>query len=83
MQKVTLTFLVERRGCSHSPRTILSTRPFPNRHAHGPVALHFLFGGARMSGIGSKADGPDYLLQFVIPRAICESTIRQGFAPMG
>ena len=23
------------------------------------------------------------LLQFVVPRAICESTIRQGFAPMG
>jgi len=29
-------------------------------------------------GVGSKAGGPDYLLQFVIPRAICESTIRQG-----
>ena len=35
-----------------------------------------------MSGVGSKAGGPHYLLQFVVPRAICESTIRQGFAPM-
>jgi RHH-type proline utilization regulon transcriptional repressor/proline dehydrogenase/delta 1-pyrroline-5-carboxylate dehydrogenase len=34
-----------------------------------------------MSGIGSKAGGPDYLLQFVIPKTITENTLRRGFAP--
>ena len=34
-----------------------------------------------MSGIGSKAGGPDYLLQFVLPRTITENTMRRGFAP--
>jgi RHH-type proline utilization regulon transcriptional repressor/proline dehydrogenase/delta 1-pyrroline-5-carboxylate dehydrogenase len=34
-----------------------------------------------MSGVGSKAGGADYLLQFVEPRAACENTLRRGFAP--
>jgi RHH-type proline utilization regulon transcriptional repressor/proline dehydrogenase/delta 1-pyrroline-5-carboxylate dehydrogenase len=34
-----------------------------------------------MSGVGSKAGGTDYLLQFVEPRASCENTMRRGFAP--
>ena len=39
------------------------------------------FGGFKMSGIGSQAGGPDYLLQFVVPRTITENTMRRGFAP--
>jgi len=39
------------------------------------------FGGFGMSGVGSKAGGSDYLLQFVEPRASCENTMRRGFAP--
>jgi RHH-type transcriptional regulator, proline utilization regulon repressor / proline dehydrogenase / delta 1-pyrroline-5-carboxylate dehydrogenase len=39
------------------------------------------FGGYRMSGIGSKAGGPDYLLQFTVPRTVTENTMRRGFAP--
>jgi RHH-type proline utilization regulon transcriptional repressor/proline dehydrogenase/delta 1-pyrroline-5-carboxylate dehydrogenase len=35
-----------------------------------------------MSGIGSKAGGPDYLLQFLDPRLIYENTMRRGFAPI-
>ena len=35
-----------------------------------------------MSGIGSKAGGHDYLLQFVLPRTITENTMRRGFAPV-
>ena len=31
--------------------------------------------------IYSKAGGPDYLLQFVLPRVITENTLRRGFAP--
>ena len=38
------------------------------------------FGGYGMSGVGSKAGGPDYLLQFLDPRTITENTVRQGFA---
>ena len=39
------------------------------------------FGGFGMSGVGSKAGGPEYLLQFVDPRACSENTMRRGFAP--
>ena len=39
------------------------------------------FGGSGLSGVGSKAGGPDYLLQFVESRVVTENTIRQGFAP--
>jgi RHH-type proline utilization regulon transcriptional repressor/proline dehydrogenase/delta 1-pyrroline-5-carboxylate dehydrogenase len=34
-----------------------------------------------MSGGGDKAGGPDYLLQFMVPRTITENTMRRGFAP--
>jgi len=40
------------------------------------------FGGARMSGVGTKAGGPDYLLHFMDPRVITENTMRRGFAPV-
>ena len=30
--------------------------------------------------MGSKAGGPDYLLQFCDPQVISENTVRQGFA---
>jgi RHH-type proline utilization regulon transcriptional repressor/proline dehydrogenase/delta 1-pyrroline-5-carboxylate dehydrogenase len=39
------------------------------------------FGGYKLSGIGSKAGGPDYLLQFLIPVTVTENTMRRGFAP--
>jgi RHH-type proline utilization regulon transcriptional repressor/proline dehydrogenase/delta 1-pyrroline-5-carboxylate dehydrogenase len=39
------------------------------------------FGGFKLSGIGSKAGGPDYLLQFVVPRVVTENTMRRGFTP--
>jgi RHH-type proline utilization regulon transcriptional repressor/proline dehydrogenase/delta 1-pyrroline-5-carboxylate dehydrogenase len=51
-----------------------------NRKITGALVDRQPFGGFRMSGIGSKAGGPDYLLQFVIPRTITESTLRRGFA---
>ena len=31
--------------------------------------------------LGTKAGGPDYLLQFLEPRVITENTLRRGFAP--
>ncbi len=52
-----------------------------NRKITGAFADRQPFGGFKMSGIGSKAGGPDYLLQFVLPRTITENTLRRGFAP--
>jgi RHH-type proline utilization regulon transcriptional repressor/proline dehydrogenase/delta 1-pyrroline-5-carboxylate dehydrogenase len=52
-----------------------------NRKITGALVERQPFGGFKMSGIGSKAGGPDYLLQFVLPRAITENTMRRGFAP--
>ena len=52
-----------------------------NRGCTGALVARQPFGGFGMSGVGSKAGGEDYLLQFVEPRACCENTMRRGFAP--
>ena len=52
-----------------------------NRGITGAVVERQPFGGLKLSGIGSKAGGPDYLLQFLNPVSICENTLRRGFAP--
>jgi RHH-type proline utilization regulon transcriptional repressor/proline dehydrogenase/delta 1-pyrroline-5-carboxylate dehydrogenase len=54
---------------------------YVNRGITGAVVGRQPFGGYGLSGVGSKAGGPDYLLQFVDPRATSENTLRQGFAP--
>lgn len=52
-----------------------------NRKITGALVHRQPFGGFKMSGVGSKAGGPDYLIQFMEPRAITENTMRRGFAP--
>jgi RHH-type proline utilization regulon transcriptional repressor/proline dehydrogenase/delta 1-pyrroline-5-carboxylate dehydrogenase len=52
-----------------------------NRHITGAIVGRQPFGGFGMSGVGSKAGGPDYLHQFLDPRVITENTLRQGFTP--
>ena len=52
-----------------------------NRGITGAMVGRQPFGGFRMSGVGSKAGGPDYLAQFMEPRAVTENTLRRGFAP--
>lgn len=52
-----------------------------NRPITGAIVGRQPFGGFRMSGIGSKAGGPDYLLQFMEPRVVTENTLRRGFTP--
>jgi RHH-type proline utilization regulon transcriptional repressor/proline dehydrogenase/delta 1-pyrroline-5-carboxylate dehydrogenase len=52
-----------------------------NRGITGALVGRQPFGGFGMSGVGSKAGGKDYLLQFVEPRSVCENTMRRGFAP--
>ncbi len=51
-----------------------------NREITGALVGRHPFGGYRYSGIGSKAGGPDYLGQFVVPVHVTENTLRQGFA---
>ena len=54
---------------------------YVNRGTTGAVVGRQPFGGYGLSGVGSKAGGPDYLLQFLDPRVVTENTLRQGFAP--
>jgi RHH-type proline utilization regulon transcriptional repressor/proline dehydrogenase/delta 1-pyrroline-5-carboxylate dehydrogenase len=51
---------------------------YVNRHITGAVVGRQPFGGNHLSGNGTKAGGPDYLLQFVEPRVASENTIRHG-----
>ncbi len=52
-----------------------------NRGITGAMVDRHPFGGFKMSGIGSKTGGPDYLKQFTEPRCVTENTLRRGFAP--
>ncbi len=62
-------------------RELLVGNLYINRSITGALVGRQPFGGFKMSGIGSKAGGPDYLLQFVLPRTITENTMRRGFTP--
>ncbi|NUQ02178.1 MAG: aldehyde dehydrogenase family protein, partial [Armatimonadetes bacterium] len=52
-----------------------------NRGITGALVGRQPFGGLGFSGIGNKAGGPNYLLQFTEERVISENTVRRGFAP--
>ncbi|WP_437193072.1 L-glutamate gamma-semialdehyde dehydrogenase [Planctomicrobium sp. SH527] len=73
---------------SRSPKNLQRAREelqvgnvYLNRVITGAIVQRHPFGGYKMSGIGTKAGGPDYLLQFMLPVSICENTMRRGFAP--
>lgn len=75
---------------SRSPSNIRKVREgmrvgnlYINRRITGALVGRQPFGGFGMSGVGSKAGGPDYLLQFMHPRSISENTLRRGLAPRG
>jgi RHH-type proline utilization regulon transcriptional repressor/proline dehydrogenase/delta 1-pyrroline-5-carboxylate dehydrogenase len=51
---------------------------YVNRGTTGAMVARQPFGGNRLSGNGTKAGGPDYLLQFVEPRVVTENTMRHG-----
>jgi len=55
---------------------------YVNRGCTGAMVERQPFGGFKMSGVGSKAGGPDYLLQFMDPRTVTENTMRRGFVPI-
>ena len=73
---------------SRSPENIATAKKrfrvgnlYINRGCTGAIVGRHPFGGFKMSGLGSKAGGPDYLLQFMVPRNVVENTVRRGFAP--
>jgi len=74
---------------SRSPASIDQTRQemrvgnlYINRRITGAIVDRQPFGGFALSGTGSKAGGPDYLVQFMISRAVTENTLRRGFTPV-
>jgi RHH-type proline utilization regulon transcriptional repressor/proline dehydrogenase/delta 1-pyrroline-5-carboxylate dehydrogenase len=52
-----------------------------NRGCTGAYVQRQPFGGFGMSGFGTKAGGPGYLLNFCQARVITENTTRRGFTP--
>lgn len=54
---------------------------YVNRKITGALVGRQPFGGHGMSGAGSKAGGPEYLLQFMHPLSVSENTMRRGFVP--
>jgi RHH-type proline utilization regulon transcriptional repressor/proline dehydrogenase/delta 1-pyrroline-5-carboxylate dehydrogenase len=51
---------------------------YVNRGITGAIVGRQPFGGNRLSGTGTKAGGPGYLLQFVEARVVSENTVRHG-----
>jgi len=66
----------------HACREFLVGSLYINRGTTGAMMKRHPFGGFKMSGVGSKAMGQDYLPQFMYTRTIVENTFRSGFAPM-
>ena len=62
-------------------RELAAGNIYINRPITGARVGRQPFGGYRLSGVGSKAGGPDYLLQFMLPKVVSENTLRRGFAP--
>ncbi|MBM9575853.1 aldehyde dehydrogenase family protein [Leptospira sp. 201903070] len=50
-----------------------------NRAITGAVVERQPFGGFKLSGVGAKAGGPDYIKSFLEPVTITENTMRRGF----
>jgi RHH-type proline utilization regulon transcriptional repressor/proline dehydrogenase/delta 1-pyrroline-5-carboxylate dehydrogenase len=48
-----------------------------NRHITGALVERQPFGGSRMSGLGTKAGGPEYILHFMDPRVVTENMMRR------
>ncbi len=54
---------------------------YVNRPITGALVDRQPFGGLKLSGMGSKTGGPDYLRQFMQAKTFSEYTVRRGFAP--
>jgi RHH-type proline utilization regulon transcriptional repressor/proline dehydrogenase/delta 1-pyrroline-5-carboxylate dehydrogenase len=51
---------------------------YVNRAITGAMVGRQPFGGNRLSGTGTKAGGPGYLLHFTEPQVVTENTVRHG-----
>jgi RHH-type proline utilization regulon transcriptional repressor/proline dehydrogenase/delta 1-pyrroline-5-carboxylate dehydrogenase len=70
---------------SRSPDTVAAVAArspvgnlYVNRAITGAMVGRQPFGGNRRSGVGAKAGGPDYLLEFVEGRVLSENVVRHG-----
>ncbi|HSO99540.1 MAG TPA: aldehyde dehydrogenase family protein [Solirubrobacteraceae bacterium] len=70
---------------TRDPQTVHAVRArtpvgnlYVNRGITGAMVGRQPFGGNRLSGNGTKAGGPGYLMQFVEPRVVTENTLRHG-----
>jgi len=73
---------------SRNPRSLDAARKrfqvgnlYLNRHITGARVGRQPFGGFKMSGLGTKAGGAEYLLHFMDQRVVTENTARHGFSP--
>ena len=66
----------------HTVEGVVRRTPVGNLYVNRPITGAMVgrqpFGGNRLSGTGTKAGGPDYLLHFVEPRVVTENTVRHG-----
>jgi RHH-type proline utilization regulon transcriptional repressor/proline dehydrogenase/delta 1-pyrroline-5-carboxylate dehydrogenase len=66
----------------HTVERVVRRTPVGNLYINRPITGAMVgrqpFGGNRLSGTGTKAGGPDYLLHFVEPRVVTENTVRHG-----
>jgi RHH-type proline utilization regulon transcriptional repressor/proline dehydrogenase/delta 1-pyrroline-5-carboxylate dehydrogenase len=66
----------------HTVQRVVERTPvgnlYVNRSITGAMVGRQPFGGNRLSGTGTKAGGPDYLLHFVEPHVVSENTVRHG-----
>jgi RHH-type proline utilization regulon transcriptional repressor/proline dehydrogenase/delta 1-pyrroline-5-carboxylate dehydrogenase len=69
------------RRLEEAARKFLVGNLYLNRRITGALVGRQPFGGFRMSGLGTKAGGDDYLLHFMDPRVSTENTARRGFVP--
>ena len=52
-----------------------------NRNCTGAMVKRHPFGGRKMSGLGSKTGGGEYLKQFLHTKIVTENNMRRGFSP--
>jgi RHH-type proline utilization regulon transcriptional repressor/proline dehydrogenase/delta 1-pyrroline-5-carboxylate dehydrogenase len=63
---------------------VIARSPVGNLYVNRPITGAMVgrqpFGGHRLSGTGTKAGGPDYLLHYVEPFVVSENTTRHGLS---
>ena len=52
-----------------------------NRNCTGAMVKRHPFGGRKMSGLGSKTGGKEYLKHFLQSKVVTENSMRRGFSP--